>query len=92
MTIRLKPKMEALIQQNVQRGHYQSADEFVERAVQMLHEQEQWLADNRTEIAAQIDHGYQQAERGELIDGDGAFRRLRELHKNAQRSNVPNVN
>ena len=47
----------------------------------MLHEQEQWLADNRTEIAAQIEHGYQQAERGELIDGDKAFRRLRELHE-----------
>jgi len=81
MTIRLKPEMEALIQQDVQRGPYQSADEFVERAVQMLHEQEQWLADNRTEIAAHIEHGYQQAERGEVIDGDEAFRRLRELHK-----------
>jgi antitoxin ParD1/3/4 len=81
MTIRLKPEMEALIQQDVQRGPYQSADEFVERAVQMLHEQEQWLANNRTEIAAQIEHGYQQAERGELIDGDETFRRLRELHE-----------
>jgi Arc/MetJ-type ribon-helix-helix transcriptional regulator len=41
MTIRLKPDMEALIQKYVQRGPYQSADEFVQRAVQMLHEQEQ---------------------------------------------------
>ena len=81
MTIRLKPEMEALIQQDVQRGPYQSADEFVERAVQMLHEQEQWLSHNRTQITAQIEHGYQQAERGELIDGNEAFRRLRELHK-----------
>jgi Arc/MetJ-type ribon-helix-helix transcriptional regulator len=48
----LKRKMEALIQQDVQqdvqRGPYQSVDEFVERAVQMLHEQEQWPANNRT--------------------------------------------
>ena len=67
-----------LIQRDVQRGPYQSADEFVERAVQMLHEQEEWLAENRSEIAAQIEHGFAQAERGELIDGDEAFRMLRD--------------
>jgi antitoxin ParD1/3/4 len=85
MTIRLKPELEALIQQDVQRGPYQSADEFVERAVQMLHDQEQWLADNRTEIAAQIEHGYRQAERGELVDGEEAFRRLREQREKRTR-------
>ena len=49
MTIYLKPEVEALIQQEVQRGPYESAEEFVERAVQMLHEQEEWLAHNRAE-------------------------------------------
>lgn len=34
MTIRLKPELEALIQKDVERGPYQSADEFVEQAVQ----------------------------------------------------------
>jgi putative addiction module CopG family antidote len=68
MTIRLKPELEALIQKDVERGPYQSADEFVEQAVQMLHEQEQWLADNRADIAAKIEEGYASAERGELLD------------------------
>ncbi|HYL38152.1 MAG TPA: type II toxin-antitoxin system ParD family antitoxin, partial [Bryobacteraceae bacterium] len=68
MTIHLKPELEALIQQDVERGLYQSADEFVAHAVQMLHEQEQWLADNRYDIAAKIEHGFAQAERGELVD------------------------
>jgi len=68
MTIHLKPELEALIQEDVERGPYQSADEFVAQAVQMLHEHEQWLADHRTEIAAKIEHGFAQAERGELID------------------------
>jgi putative addiction module CopG family antidote len=45
MTIHLKPELEALIKQDVERGSYRSADEFVEQAVQMLHEQEQWFAD-----------------------------------------------
>ena len=68
MTIRLKPELEALIQKDVERGPYQSADEFVEQAVQMLHEQEQWLADNRADIAAKIEEGYASAERGDLLD------------------------
>ena len=54
-----------------------SADEFAERAIQMLHEQEDWLARNRDEIADQIEHGFAQAERGELIDGDEVFSLLR---------------
>jgi putative addiction module CopG family antidote len=68
MTIHVRPEIEALIQRDVQRGIYQSADEFVERAVQMLHEQEEWLAENPSEIAARIEEGYASAQRGELID------------------------
>ena len=68
MTIRLRPELEALIQKDVERGPYRSADEFVEQAVQMLHEQEQWLADHHTDIAAKIEEGYASAERGELLD------------------------
>ena len=70
MTIHLKPELEALIQKDVERGPYQSADEFVEQAVQMLHEQEQWLADNHADIAAKIEEGYGSAERGELLDSE----------------------
>ena len=64
MTIRFGPKMEALIQKDVERGAYKSVDEFVAQAVRMLHEQEQWLADNRSGIGAKIDHGFAQAQRG----------------------------
>lgn len=86
MTIHLKPELEALIQKDVERGPYRSADEFVAQAVQMLHEHEQWLADNRGDIAAKIEHGIAQAERGELIDGDEAFRQLRQRHDRHKQS------
>jgi predicted transcriptional regulator len=52
-------------------------DQLVDRAIQMLPEREDWLAFNRAEIAEQIEHGFAQAERGELIDGDEAFSLLR---------------
>ncbi len=40
MTINLNPELQDLIQRDVQRGPYESVDEFVERAVRMLHEQD----------------------------------------------------
>ena len=43
MNVRLRPEIEKLIRQDVERGPYQSVDEFVERAVSMLHEQEGWV-------------------------------------------------
>jgi putative addiction module CopG family antidote len=70
MTIDLKPEVEALIEKDVQRGPYRSASDFVEQAVQLLHAQEEWLAENRSEIAAKVAEGYAAAKRGELIDGD----------------------
>jgi Arc/MetJ-type ribon-helix-helix transcriptional regulator len=70
MEIRLRPEIAELIKQDVQRGPYQSVDEFVEHAVSMLHEQEAWLAGNRSEIEAKIHAGYAAAGRGELIDAE----------------------
>lgn len=81
MEIRLRPELEELIRQDVQRGPYQTVDEFVERAVAMLHEQETWLAEHRTEIEAQIAEGYAAAQRGELIEPAEVRSRLNQLKR-----------
>ena len=70
MNIRLKPELEKLVEQDIQRGPYQTADEFVERAVVMLHEQEAWLAEHAADISAKISEGYAAAQRGELLDAE----------------------
>jgi Arc/MetJ-type ribon-helix-helix transcriptional regulator len=70
MTIILKPELEELIKQDIQRGPYQTVEEFVERAVSMLHEQELFLAENRAAIAAKIEEGYAAAQRRGLIGSD----------------------
>ena len=87
MEIRLRPELEELIKQDVQRGSYQTVDEFVERAVSMLHEQEVWLAENRAEIESKIDEGYAAAQRGELIEADAVRSRLKGLKR--ERSDEP---
>jgi putative addiction module CopG family antidote len=76
MPIELKPETEAFIRQDVARGAYQDEAEFVEHAVAMLHEQEQWLAGHREEIAAAIEAGYASAQRGELIAEDEVRKRM----------------
>jgi antitoxin ParD1/3/4 len=79
MEIRLRPELEALIRQDVQRGSYETIDEYIEHAVAMLHEREAWLAAHRLEIEAQINEGYAAAQRGELLDPDAVRSRLSEL-------------
>jgi len=68
MKIELRPELEELIKQDVQRGPYKDVDEFVEHAISLLHEQESWLAEQGSEIRAKIEQGYASAQRGELID------------------------
>lgn len=78
MNIRLRPELERLVEEDVQRGPYQTADEFVERAVVLLHEQESWLAENSVEIGAKIGEGYAAAKRGELIESEEVRRSMDE--------------
>jgi Arc/MetJ-type ribon-helix-helix transcriptional regulator len=68
MNSELRPELEELIKQDVQRGPYKNVDEFVEHAASLLHEQETWLAEQGSDIRAKIEHGYVSAQRGELID------------------------
>ena len=78
MTIRLKPETEALIERDVQRGPYRSADDLVEEAIHQLHDREEWLAQNRAEITSAIEEGYAAAQRGELLSADELRERLKQ--------------
>jgi antitoxin ParD1/3/4 len=79
MEIRLRPEIEALIRQDLQRGPYHSVDEYIEDAVSILHEREAWLSRNREEIGVQIEQGYKAAQRGDLLNPDEVRAKLREL-------------
>ena len=78
MEIRLRPELEAAIRQDVQRGAYQTVDEYIEHAVSMLHEQEAWLAAHHTEIELKINEGYAAAQRGDLLQPEEVRARLGE--------------
>jgi Arc/MetJ-type ribon-helix-helix transcriptional regulator len=81
MTIDLKPEQQRVIDLAVGSGAYQNPDEVLDQAFEIIREQlqlEDWMVEHRDAIAAHVEAGFSQAERGELIDGDAAIEMLRQ--------------
>jgi antitoxin ParD1/3/4 len=81
MVIDLKPEQQRLIDLAVQSGAYQNRDEVVEQAFEIIREQlesEDWMVGEREAIAAHVERGFGQAERGELLDSETALAALRQ--------------
>ena len=77
MTITLRPEHERLITEVLRSGAYRNADEVIGRALELLREHEEWLAENR----AKIEEGFAAAQRGELIDGDEVRAHLKDRQR-----------
>jgi antitoxin ParD1/3/4 len=78
--IDLKPEQERVIDLAVRSGAYRNPDEVIDQAFEIIREQldlEDWMIERREAVAAQIETGFAQGERGELIDGDVAVEVLR---------------
>ena len=81
MTIALKPEQQRVIDLAVRSGAYRNPGEVLDQALEIIREQldlEDWMFEQREAIAAHIERGFAQAERGELLDGDAAVEMLRE--------------
>lgn len=67
MPTQLKPEQEHRIEQALRSGAYGSREEVIDRALDALHAQDEWLIANRQAIDAKIRTGVQELERGEGI-------------------------
>ncbi|MGA3239626.1 MAG: hypothetical protein ABSG03_25395 [Bryobacteraceae bacterium] len=67
MTITLRPEHEKAIAQAIQSGAYQSPDEVIGRALEVLRAEDEWLCGHKDEIAEKIDRAFGQFERGEFL-------------------------
>ena len=72
MTITLRPEQEKLITQAMQTGAYQDPHEVIERALEMLRSEDEWLHDNKEEIAGKIERAFGQFERGEFLSAEAS--------------------
>jgi putative addiction module CopG family antidote len=70
VTIQLKPEQEHCISEAVRSGAYQSPDDVIERALEVLHERDEWLMANRQAVDAKIRRGIEELDRGEGIPED----------------------
>jgi antitoxin ParD1/3/4 len=80
LVIDLKPEQQRVIDLAVQSGAYRDAADVLDQAFEIIREQldlEDWMLEQRDAVAAHVEAGFAQAERGELIDGDTAVEMLR---------------
>ena len=70
MNITLRPEDEKAIAQAIESGAYQSPDDVIARALEILRDEEDWLHENRAEIAGKIEEAFSQFERGEYLSSD----------------------
>lgn len=70
MTIHLKPEHEQQIIEALRSGAYNSTEDVIDRALEVLHERDEWLLVNRQTIDAKIHRGIAELERGEGIPED----------------------
>jgi antitoxin ParD1/3/4 len=77
MAIEIKrPEIEALIQQRLHSGAFESVEDVLIDALEMQSEREVWLQENKEAINAKIERGLAQLDRGEGIAGDQLRTRL----------------
>lgn len=77
MTIQInRPEIEALIQQRLHSGAFESVEDVLFDALEIQAEREAWLQENKEAINAKIERGLAQLERGEGMSGDRLRKRL----------------
>jgi predicted transcriptional regulator len=79
MILELKPEQQKVLELATRSG--MSPEEVLDQAfaiIQEQHRNEDWMLGDKESIAAQIEEGFAQAERGELVDAEQAIRILLE--------------
>jgi len=72
----------------VKSGRYQTTSEVVRDALRLLEQQEREREGALRQLTAKLSRGADEAERGELLDGDQVFEELRELIEERRRAKV----
>jgi len=79
MILELKPEQQKVLDRAAKSG--MSPDEVLDQAFALIHEQYRngdWMLADKEAIAAQIEEGFEQAKRGELLDAEEAIRILQD--------------
>jgi hypothetical protein len=78
--------VEALIHKRLTSGGFDTVEDVLRHALRVQDEEESFLQEDREVIAAQVENGYLQAERRELIDGDQVRLDMQAMKENWRQS------
>jgi antitoxin ParD1/3/4 len=79
MQLNVPPDLETLINKRLSSGGYESVEDVLRRALEAQDAEESWTEEERRALSAHIEEGYEQAERGELIEGGQARREIQSM-------------
>ena len=79
MNVSLTPELEQFVQSRVASGLYQTASEVIREGLRLLEERERARDAALEELRTKIRRGAEQADRGELLDGEAVFEEIRKL-------------
>jgi len=78
MNVSLTPELERLIAERVDSGMYTTASEVVREALRLLFEPDEVRKRLIAKLNAELQEGLDELERGEVVDGDEAYRQVTE--------------
>ena len=81
MNISLTPALEKIVQEKVKRGLYTSVSEVIREALRLMEEQDRIRRFKLENLKRDISVGIEQADRGQLIDGNEVFKKIRSRSK-----------
>jgi antitoxin ParD1/3/4 len=77
LNVSLTPELSELIESRVRSGKYQTASEVVREGLRLLEARDRARVETAEELEAEIELGLDQLRRGERVDGEEFFARLR---------------
>jgi len=81
----ISEELDRFIRERVEANRFATPSEMVEEGLRLLAEHEAFLERDRQRMREQIEEGYQQALRGELVDGESVVEELRRRQDEAER-------
>jgi antitoxin ParD1/3/4 len=77
MNVSLTEELEELVQKKVESGRYSSASEVIRAGLRLLEQEDELRETRLAAMRARVQEGIEQAERGELVDGEEAVARAK---------------
>jgi antitoxin ParD1/3/4 len=77
MSLSLRPETERLVEERVESGEYESADEVVRNAMRALSQEDQQYAGRLEALRGEIQKGIDDLDNGRRVPLDEAFARLK---------------